>query len=101
VPVASWLIRRRPEWEGIVGSKINARERTQQETALHAPHSRTSIARVFQFPHFIFKDSLVDPRFRASNYYINGPSELARTSPQGGGLDLSLTARIDRARPLI
>jgi hypothetical protein len=32
---------------------------------------------------------------------INGPSELARTSPQGGGLDLSLTARIDRARPLI
>jgi len=32
--------------------------------------------------------------------YINGPSELARTSPQEGGLDLSLTARIDRARPL-
>jgi hypothetical protein len=43
---------------------------------------------------------LIDLLLRVSKY-INGPSELARTSPQGGGLDLSLTARIDRARPLI
>jgi len=30
---------------------------------------------------------------------LYAPSKLARTSSQGGGLDLSLTARIDRARP--
>ena len=43
----------------------------------------------------------MDLPLRASNYNINGLSELARTSPQGDGLDLSLTARIDRERPLI
>ena len=33
---------------------------------------------------------------RPSDEAADSPSKLARTFPQGGGLDLSLTARIDR-----
>jgi len=60
---------------------------------------RPSTARSFSYDSL--KGGLGDSRLRASNHNINGHSELARTSPQGDGLDLSLTARIDRARPLI
>ena len=66
---------------------------------------RSSTARVFPIPHFIFKGSLVDPRLRASNEqilivrvprvggrpgYPSDPSETARCTSTGDHLGCPL-----------